>query len=66
MEISEITVRPGKAAQMLNISKPTMYQLLKRKDCDFAFQVGGCTLISVELLNAWVKRQAQAQSDNAQ
>ena len=64
MEISKLAVSVDEAAQMLSISKPSMYQLLKREDCNISFRAGNRTLVSVSGLAAWIERQTQ--SDNAQ
>lgn len=56
--IEPITVRADVAAQMLGVSKPTLYALAKREDFRAAFKCGGCTLFSVEGLREWVRSQS--------
>lgn len=52
-----IAVRPARAAEMLGISRPKVYELAAREDFNGAFKFGGCTLFSVEALKAWVRAQ---------
>lgn len=49
------------AAEVLGISKPTLYKYINREDFP-AFKLGGRTLISVEGLQDWVRRQLNEQS----
>jgi len=57
--IKPIAVRSNTAAQMLNISKPKVYELASRKDFHGSFKFGGCTLFSVEALEEWVRNQCK-------
>lgn len=52
-----IAVRPARAAEMLGISRPKVYELAAREDFHGAFKFGGCTLFSVEALREWVRAQ---------
>lgn len=61
--IDEITCRPSKAAKMLGISKSKMYELLNRSDCDYAFMLDGCRLVSIPKLNAWIERKIVEQCE---
>lgn len=45
-------------AQVLGVSRPTVYQLMKRADFP-VFKVGTRTLVSAEGLRAWVREQAE-------
>lgn len=45
-------------AEVLGVSRPTVYQLMRRPDFP-AFKLGARTLISVEGLRAWVRAQAE-------
>lgn len=53
-----LTYSPAEAAQVLGVSRPTVYTLLRRADFP-AFKVGNRTLISAEGLQAWVAAQAE-------
>lgn len=60
--MSNTTLEPlaysvNEAAQALGVSKPTLYKYVNREDFP-SFKVGGRTLISVEGLRGWVRRQA--------
>lgn len=46
------------AAEVLGLSRPMIYQLMKRADFP-AFKVGARTLISAEGLRTWVLEQAK-------
>ena len=56
--MAELTLSIAEAARALGVSRPTMYQIINRKDFP-AFRLGGRVLISRELLAEWVKRQAE-------
>lgn len=45
-------------AQVLGVSRPTVYQLMKRVDFP-VFKLGARTLVSVDGLRAWVQAQAE-------
>lgn len=45
-------------AQVLGVSRPTVYQLMKRADFP-VFKVGSRTLVSAEGLRAWVRAQTE-------
>lgn len=64
--IKPIAVRSNIAAQMLNISRPKVYELAAREDFHGAFKFGGCTLFSVEALEEWVRQQCAAGGANGQ
>lgn len=54
---NRLTYSPTEAAQVLGVSRPTIYTLIKREDFP-AFKVGARTLISVLGLQEWVDNQA--------
>lgn len=55
----KLAYNPTEAAQALNVSRPTIYQLMNREiDRLPNFKVGSRRLIPVDGLRAWVKRQA--------
>ena len=45
-------------AQVLGVSRPTVYQLMKRADFP-AFKIGNRTLVSADGLRAWVLKQTE-------
>lgn len=55
--VEPIAVRAGTVAQMLDMSRPKVYELAAREDFHGAFKFGGCTLFSVEALKEWVRSQ---------
>lgn len=55
--IKPIAVRSNTVAQMLDISRPKVYELAAREDFHGAFKFGSCTLFSVEALEEWVRKQ---------
>ncbi|MBD5168899.1 MAG: helix-turn-helix domain-containing protein [Oscillibacter sp.] len=55
--IEPVAVKASTVAQMLDISRPKVYELAAREDFHGAFKLGGCTLFSVEALREWVRRQ---------
>ena len=56
-KVEPLAVSASKAAEMLGVSKPTVYQMMRRADFP-AFKCGSRTLISVEGLREWVRSQA--------
>ena len=60
MKIDCIALSVPEAAELIDVSKTTMYQLIKRDDCDFAFMLGGRRLINRSKLEAWIDRQTEA------
>lgn len=58
-EIMEpLAVSAAKAAELLGVSRPKVYELIKRDDFP-SFSLGGRTLISVAGLREWVDQQAR-------
>lgn len=57
--IEPIAVKSDMAAQMLNVSRPKIYELIGREDFHGAFKFGGCTLLSVAALREWVEKQCE-------
>ena len=57
---NRLAVSVAEAAQMLGVSRPTMYQILNREDFKGGFRVGAKWLISVQALQDWIERQTKA------
>lgn len=57
--IERITLSPAEAAEAIGVSRSTLYAIMKRSDCDFAFTVGRRRLVSRDKLEAWVERQTE-------
>lgn len=53
-----LAVSASKAAELLGVSRPKVYELMRRDDFP-AFQLGGRTLISVAGLREWVDQQTR-------
>ena len=58
--MERIAVSVAEAAEMLGMCPKTVYQLTRRADFP-AFKVGNRTVISVEGLQEWVRRQAMGE-----
>ena len=56
--MDKLTYSPSEAAEVLGVSRPTVYTLIKR-DGFPAFKVGTRTLVSVDGLREWVRRQTK-------
>ena len=54
--LEPLAVSAPEAARLLGVSKPTVYQLMNRADFP-AFKIGTRTLISVEGLREWTRKQ---------
>ena len=53
-----LAVSPAKAAELLGVSRPKVYELMGRDDFP-SFKLGGRSLISVAGLREWVDEQAR-------
>ena len=60
MTMEKLALNPSEAAEILHVSRSTIYQLLKRNDFP-AFKLGRRTLIPVEALRRWVEKQTEDQ-----
>ena len=49
-------VSAPEAARLLGVSKPTVYRMMNQPNFP-AFKVGGRTLVSVDGLREWVRKQ---------
>ena len=58
-DIEKLALSAAEAAQLIGVSKPTVYLLCKREDFP-SFYVGGRLLISRRGLEAWIEQQAKA------
>lgn len=58
----KISLSVTEAAQLLGVSRPTMYSIVKRDDFDAAYKVGSRTLILRRKLEAWAARQTEARN----
>ncbi len=56
--MDKLTYSPTETAQVLGVSRPTVYQLMKRTDFP-VFKVGTRTLVSAEGLRAWIQAQVE-------
>ena len=55
---------PTETAQILGISRPTVYRLMQSADFP-SFKVGSRTLVSAAGLREWVQRQSVKKGDEA-
>lgn len=58
MDVEQLAVSAAEAAKLLGISKPTVYELMRRSDFP-SFKLGRRTLVSVEGLKKWISEQAE-------
>lgn len=56
--MDKLTYSPTETAQVLGVSRPTVYKLMARADFP-AFKVGSRTLVSAEGLQAWIQAQVE-------
>lgn len=57
MNENEIAISASKAASLLNISRATLYRLLKRDDFP-SYKIGNRTVIDLQGLKEWSRKQA--------
>lgn len=60
--LDKLAVSATEAAKMLDISRPTLYTLIRRDDFP-SFKIGTRTLIPVKSLQDWVEKQANGGDD---
>lgn len=58
----KLALSVAEAAALLGVSKPTMYQLVKREDFKAVVRVGRRTLISRAGLESWIAEQVGGQT----
>lgn len=60
---SRMVLSPAEAAEVLNLSLPTVYALIKRENDPIpTFRTGRKIGVPVSSLNSWVERQAEQQA----
>lgn len=58
MAADKLAYSTAEVAEVLGVSRPTVYALMRRADFP-AFKVGSRTLVSAEGLRAWVQAQVE-------
>lgn len=61
--VKPLSVSTTVAAQMIGVSRPTLYTLLRKKEIP-SFQIGNRRLIPTAELAAWVKNQTTNGGNN--
>ena len=61
-KLEPLAVSAPEAARLLGVSKPKVYDLMGHSDFP-AFKIGGRTLVSVEGLREWVRKQMEVNAD---
>lgn len=59
MQQNKLAVSVAEMAEMLSISRPTAYEIIRRDDFSGAFKVGSRTLVSVAAIEAWIAKQTE-------
>lgn len=62
LKIERLALNVTEAAECLGISRPTMYELLRREDFP-SFRIGTRQLVSRDGLAEWVRKQAALRSE---
>lgn len=55
-KLEPLAVSASEAARLLGVSRPTIYQYINRQDFP-SFRLGNRTLVSVDGLREWIRRQ---------
>ncbi len=58
-EQNKLAVSVAEMARMLSVSRPTAYEIIRRRDFHGAFKVGSRTLISVAAIKDWIRQQTE-------
>lgn len=56
-KLEPLAISASEAARLLGVSRPTIYQYIGRQDFP-SFRLGNRTLVSVEGLREWIRKQA--------
>ena len=59
MPQKKLAVSVAEMAEMLSISRPTAYEIIRRNDFTGAFKVGTRTLVSVSGIQEWIAKQTE-------
>ena len=59
-KLEPLAVSAPEAARLLGVSKPTIYQYIHQEGFP-AFKLGNRTLVSVEVLKDWIRKQVNEQ-----
>lgn len=62
MQNNKLAVSVAEMAEMLSISRPTAYEIIRRKDFSGAFKIGSRTLVSVAGIQKWIEKQTEAET----
>jgi excisionase family DNA binding protein len=54
-----LSLRPGKAADAIGVSRPTFYRYMQSGEIR-TIKVGGCRLVTVAELQRWLDQQASS------
>lgn len=54
-----MTISISELAEVLGVSRPTAYEIVRREDFDGLFYIGRKPLVSVAHLQKWIERQVQ-------
>lgn len=56
---AKLAVNVSEAAELLSVSRPTMYEIINREDFNGTFRIGAKRLISVDALKQWIENQME-------
>ena len=56
---TKLAVNVSEAAQLISVSRPTMYEIMNRADFHGSFRIGSKRLVSVDALREWIKNQTE-------
>ena len=55
----KLAISISEFAEMLGVSRPTAYEIIRRSDFQGAFKLGKRTLISMPKAQEWIEKQVQ-------
>lgn len=58
INMAPVTLNVTDAAKLLGVSRPTLYQMMQRKDFP-SFKIGGRVLIDYDSLKEWSRKQVE-------
>ena len=56
---NKLAVSVAEMAELLSVSRPTAYEIIRRSDFHGAFKSGRRTLVSVAGIQEWIKKQIE-------
>ena len=61
-KMNPILIRPSKAAELADVSRPTLYRWMNQDDFP-VYHIGGCTRVDYERFKQWLRKKGGQELD---